>query len=194
MESGTRIDCVFTCNTERVDRTVIQELLSIMAVVVVNVPITGETAVGELCSGKAGQYSIETLTLNGFVQDLIRKKTPQYPAKSGNGTSAEREIVPVSGRNPVLSSSQKRLWFFHIIAPDSPAYNLALKLKVSGTVDAECIFRSLDYLTERHQAFRTVFKKTDGEPEVAVLANSAGNYETVDLREVPDNSAALKSI
>lgn len=63
-----------------------------------------------------------------------------------------------------LSSQQRRLWFMHQVAPDSPFYNVPLALRLSGTLDADALQAALGLLVERHEALRTSFHAVNGEP------------------------------
>ena len=72
-----------------------------------------------------------------------------------------------SGEGP-LSFSQEHLWFLHQLHPDSPAYNIAVALRVSGRLDPEVLQRVLTEIVRRHSALRTRFVNREERP-VAVV-------------------------
>jgi amino acid adenylation domain-containing protein len=62
------------------------------------------------------------------------------------------------GESPLpLSFSQERLWFLDRLAPGSPAYNLALALRIRGPLDRGALDRAFTALAARHEALRTSF-------------------------------------
>ena len=63
-----------------------------------------------------------------------------------------------------LSYSQKRLWLLHQFAPDDPAFNLPEKITLYEPIDENRVRKVFEKLVERHDAFRTYFKKIKGEP------------------------------
>ena len=74
------------------------------------------------------------------------------------------------GRGPApLSLAQQRLWFLHLLEPDSPAYTIAWAARLRGPLDLRALREALDSLVARHEALRTTFSLADGEP-VQVIA------------------------
>ncbi|MFF1379057.1 amino acid adenylation domain-containing protein [Streptomyces sp. NPDC058308] len=80
-------------------------------------------------------------------------------------TEARPPIVPVARpqRMP-LSFAQRRLWFLHRFEGPSATYNGAAVLRISGALDAEVLRDALGDVVARHEALRTVFPETDGQP------------------------------
>ncbi len=193
MESESSIDLVCTGDSDRVDRQFIRNVLASMLTIIGNLIESGDSPVRELLSGKTAPEQVENIDLNGFIRNLILSQESQYPAKSGSGAGeavTAGEILPAPEGPLILSASQKRLWFFHMVAPESPAYNLALKLKISGRVDYSAVQQSIEYLVNRHQVFRTVFKRTEREPEAVVLTKVETTCTIVDLG-TDDNPKAV---
>ncbi len=73
-----------------------------------------------------------------------------------------------------LSFAQQRLWFIDRLEPGSGAYNLPLALRLRGPLDAPVLARVLGEIVRRHEALRTVFPETGGEPAQVVRAAPAG--------------------
>jgi amino acid adenylation domain-containing protein len=61
------------------------------------------------------------------------------------------------------------------------AYNIPLDYRVSGDLDIEVLEETLDYLIQRHESFRTIFPKVNGEPVQKVLPSSSANLSVVEL-------------
>jgi amino acid adenylation domain-containing protein len=80
------------------------------------------------------------------------------------------EIAPASFDGPVpLSFAQQRLWFLQHMQPEGAVYNFPVALRLRGALDAGVLRRALDDIVRRHEALRTVFPDTDGEPHQRVL-------------------------
>ena len=78
------------------------------------------------------------------------------------------EVPPVSSveRNgPVpLSFAQQRLWVLTQLDPDGASYNLPIALRLSGSLDAAALERSVNGLIRRHEVLRTTVSLSEGQP------------------------------
>ena len=77
-----------------------------------------------------------------------------------------------AGRYP-LSYGQEALWFIHESAPESPAYNVGVALRVTATLDRGALERALATLAGRHPSLRATFSAPAGEPRQEVHSSSA---------------------
>ncbi|HEY4591064.1 MAG TPA: AMP-binding protein, partial [Thermoanaerobaculia bacterium] len=59
-----------------------------------------------------------------------------------------------------LSFAQERLWFLHILAPESPVYNMSAAIRLSGRLDAAALAAALSEILRRHETLRTTFRAT----------------------------------
>jgi amino acid adenylation domain-containing protein len=85
-----------------------------------------------------------------------------------------------------LSSSQKRIWFMENYNPDMRAYNIPLDYHIKGELDIKVLEKSLDYLIQRHESFRTIFPRVNGEPVQKVLPDLPANLSVVRLESEPN--------
>jgi surfactin family lipopeptide synthetase A len=90
------------------------------------------------------QKRLQGKKTNGIVQDSIPRRTPSPYAP--------------------LSFAQQRLWFLDQFEPGSSTYNMPLALRLTGQLDPKALERALNWLVERHEALRTIFVTSAGQP------------------------------
>ncbi|WP_349345022.1 non-ribosomal peptide synthetase [Streptomyces rapamycinicus] len=74
-------------------------------------------------------------------------------------------IVPVDrGRELRASFAQQRLWFLDQLEPGNASYNLPFAVRVRGRLDISHLSRALSLVVARHEALRTTFGETGGQP------------------------------
>ncbi|MCA6113143.1 amino acid adenylation domain-containing protein, partial [Bradyrhizobium sp. CNPSo 4026] len=95
----------------------------------------------------------------------------------------------------VLSFAQQRLWFLAQLDQGSTNYHIPLAVRLRGMLDRSAWQRSLDRLVARHEALRSVFVASEGEPSVEILPPDAGlQVVEHDLRDRGDADAALSEL
>ncbi|MCP5107306.1 MAG: amino acid adenylation domain-containing protein, partial [bacterium] len=110
-------------------------------------------------------------------------------------TARHSEIPELEEKNYYeLSFAQKRLWLLHEFAPEDPAFNLPVRITLTGTVETAVVRKVFEALAERHDAFRTYFKRVKGEPVQFILPPGAHrvNLETVDISHLNESACALR--
>jgi amino acid adenylation domain-containing protein len=89
-----------------------------------------------------------------------------------------------------LSFAQQRLWFLAQMEGVSNAYHVSLGLRLTGELDDGALRRALDRLIARHEALRTTFSSTDGQPVQRIgAADSHFELQEHDLRQHADAAA-----
>ncbi len=71
-----------------------------------------------------------------------------------------------------LSFAQQRLWFLQQLQPQSPAYNLAGAVRLSGDLHVADLQAALQALVDQHEVLRTRFVSDGGEPSQVILASA----------------------
>jgi amino acid adenylation domain-containing protein len=92
--------------------------------------------------------------------------------------------LPREGEPP-LSFAQQRLWFLDQLEPGSPLYNIALAVRLEGSLDVPTLERSLAELLRRHESLRTIFPARSGQP-VQVITHAQALLRSVDLKHLPE--------
>jgi amino acid adenylation domain-containing protein len=95
-------------------------------------------------------------------------------AKLSESRNAVERVAP-------LSYAQQRLWFLEQFAAGNPYYNETSAYRFLFRVDVTALRRSLNKVVQRHEALRTVFVQTEGEPEQHVLPQLDLEIPVVDL-------------
>jgi len=80
-----------------------------------------------------------------------------------------------------LSFAQQRLWFLTQLVPDSPFYNIPLRLHLSGPLQTEALQHSLSALIHRHEILRTTFTLVEGQPKQVLAPKLVLLLSIVDL-------------
>ncbi|HVR97637.1 MAG TPA: amino acid adenylation domain-containing protein, partial [Thermoanaerobaculia bacterium] len=92
--------------------------------------------------------------------------------------------VPRDGRIP-LSFAQQRLWFLDQLAPDSPAYNIPLAVRLTGDLQVDRLAWIFAEVVRRHEALRTTFAAFEGEPVQEIAPPYEPDLPVLDLTSLP---------
>ena len=100
---------------------------------------------------------------------------------------APLQALPRNGVLP-LSFGQERLWFADQLDPGNAAYNIPRVLRLTGTLDADALRKSVSSMVARHETLRMAFRNDTGRPVLSIrsAADVAGvAFEPLDLRHLP---------
>ena len=130
----------------------------------------------------------ETPTIAGLANQI------QLALQTSRGAIERPPITPVSRSQELpVSFSQARMWFMHQIAPESPAYNLGVALRLIGPLDRSALTSSFGEIVRRHEAIRTVFPSVDGQPRQVVTDWSPVHVRVIDLQNLPLDQRLTKA-
>ncbi|HEU4882195.1 MAG TPA: amino acid adenylation domain-containing protein [Longimicrobium sp.] len=95
-----------------------------------------------------------------------------------------------------LSFAQQRLWFLDHLDGAGTAYHIPTTLRLQGELDREALVRALDRIVARHEALRTVFPASDGEPAQRIVPVQESRFPLAehDLRGEPDAGSELRRL
>ncbi|MEV0340838.1 amino acid adenylation domain-containing protein [Nocardia sp. NPDC050713] len=68
-----------------------------------------------------------------------------------------------------LSPAQQRMWVLNRLDPTSPAYNIAVALRLTGDLDVAAMRRALRAVVDRHESLRTMYPADAEGPRQVVL-------------------------
>jgi amino acid adenylation domain-containing protein len=116
-------------------------------------------------------------------------------------SSATRAELPPIGlahrddRIP-LSFAQKRLWFLAQMEEVSKAYHIPTAVRLTGDLDVYALRRALDRLVARHEALRTTFALSDGEPVQRISSPGDSKFQLMehDLRMHANPTIELEAL
>ncbi|WP_434676429.1 amino acid adenylation domain-containing protein [Pseudomonas sp. D3-10] len=80
-----------------------------------------------------------------------------------------------------LSFAQQRLWFLQQLDPDSPAYNLAGAVRLTGELYVADLHAALQAVLDQHEVLRTGFIGAAQGPSQVVLAHSEIELPVIDV-------------
>lgn len=119
----------------------------------------------------------ETPTVAGLA-DSVGELMTEGPSAVPLGPRSRAAVVPVSG-------VQRGMWLLNRADPSSPAYNIALALRLEGSLDVAALSTAAKDLVERHESLRTSYPMINGEPSQVIepveTAVEAFAIETVDV-------------
>ncbi|MEU3543795.1 non-ribosomal peptide synthetase [Streptomyces paromomycinus] len=114
-------------------------------------------------------------------------ETPTVAGLAGllNELGAGRPRVVAARRPEILplSFGQQRMWFANRLE-DTGAYNMAMAVRLTGSLDLPALRAAWADVIARHEPLRTVFPERDGVPHQLVL--DAGRPEPGDAPGIPD--------
>ncbi|MEK8079861.1 amino acid adenylation domain-containing protein [Pseudomonas sp. XK-1] len=95
-------------------------------------------------------------------------------------------LVPAPrGERLPLSFAQQRMWLIGQLEPDSSAYHMVGAFSLEGELDRAALVAALELILARHEALRTRFVESDGQPWQVIDPPGALALEERDLRGEP---------
>ena len=117
------------------------------------------------------------------VEGLARRV--ESAVRQGQAPTAPELRRADRGRSLPLSFAQQRLWFIDQLEPESALYNMPAALRMEGELDVGALERSLQEIVRRHEALRTSFSASAGEPAQVISEDWRIELPLIDLRHLP---------
>ncbi|MBS9371963.1 non-ribosomal peptide synthase/polyketide synthase [Rhodococcus sp. B50] len=134
-------------------------------------------AAARLAADTGSDLGIREIFDHPVVADLAAQL--DQPDRAGAGRGA-----PVAGPRPdpiPLSPAQQRMWFINQFDTTSPAYNIAVALRLSGRLDQAALHHAIGDVVTRHESLRTRYPLTDDGPVQVVVPAAAAVPDLVVL-------------
>ncbi|MEV5597204.1 amino acid adenylation domain-containing protein [Streptomyces sp. NPDC052496] len=93
-----------------------------------------------------------------------------------------------------LSFGQQRMWFANRLEDTSGAYNMAMAVRLTGSLDRPALRAAWADVIARHEPLRTVFPERDGVPHQLVLDADPTGPDAPELPVVPTTDDALDTV
>lgn len=95
-------------------------------------------------------------------------------------------LQKAKGKVAPLSYAQQRLWFLEQLVSGNPFYNESSAIRLLFPLDSAALEKTLNEIVRRHEALRTIFEATDGEPLQRVLPPRPLAFPIIDLSHLPE--------
>src|SRR5580704_15616634 len=90
------------------------------------------------------------------------------------------------------SVAQERFWLLDRLEPGNPAYNVAVRWQLEGTVSTALLERAWNEILARHEILRTRFLEIDGKPVQRVAAQAHLRISAIDLESLAPEARAAE--
>lgn len=106
-----------------------------------------------------------------------------------------RDVVQITGTDSVpLSYMQKRLWLIERMNPENSVYNVPVCFEFDGTLQMECLQKSIEQMVRRHEILRTTVSVENEEPIQVVSPEQEVKIEYIDLRLEDNKNTAIEIV
>jgi len=92
-----------------------------------------------------------------------------------------------------MSYEQERLWFFHLLAPNSLVHNLNRRNILEGPLNVNALQKSFDEIVGRHEILRTTLTLADERPVQIVEPAHADMLPFIDLIDLPPEEKTARA-
>jgi amino acid adenylation domain-containing protein len=129
------------------------------------------------------------------IASIFQHRTPAQLARlvaESSGVSCGPALVlrprPRSTQH-VLSFAQERIWFLHMLHPESAAYNMPALVKFGGQLELDALVQGLQLLVARHEILRLTFSNTSEGPFQSPQTDLAFSVEIRDFTRLSEQEA-----
>ncbi|ASS74693.1 hypothetical protein CIG75_06710 [Tumebacillus algifaecis] len=104
-------------------------------------------------------------------------------------------LLPVSREGDLpLSFAQERLWFFEELQSGTATYNIPGGLRLTGPLDLQALEESLNVILVQHEALRTSFVTTDGQPKQVIAPQAVVPFVVIDLQGLSEADREAEAV
>ena len=114
---------------------------------------------------------------------LIQADRSEAAAQSAGMPPVPRIPRAPDAERTQLTPGQERLYFLYRMFPDSAAYHIPVRFRLTGSLDIEALRMALRQLLARHEPLRTVFRQAGDEARAHILPSPPDILRVIDARE-----------
>ncbi|HJT30041.1 MAG TPA: amino acid adenylation domain-containing protein, partial [Pyrinomonadaceae bacterium] len=126
------------------------------------------------------------LPMASLLQDFsIAQLAARLAADAGvDGHLAYEPLADPADEYP-LSYGQRAMWFLYRLAPESPAYNIPVAVRIPGELDSAAFRHAFESLIARHASFRATFHESPdgGGPVQRISEQAAFDFAELDASD-----------
>jgi hypothetical protein len=124
--------------------------------------------------------------LSPAKRQLLLQRLKKEAAGKAQERSDAPAFVPVERNGDMpLSFAQQRLWFLDQLDPGNPFYNITKAVRLTGSLKAVALERSLNEVVRRHEALRTTFPAVGGSGVQRIAPSMTLALSLQDFSELP---------
>ena len=140
------------------------------------------------------QLNVELSVRDIFEYGQLGQLALIIEQQQGKVVRAPVTVIKRSGQRLSSSFAQRRLWFIDQLSNGSAFYNMPGALKLSGVFDEDMAEKAFQYIVERHEPLRTVFKDEDEGQYQQIVEDARFTLTRIDLSALsePDQMAEVK--
>ncbi len=129
-----------------------------------------------------------------FEAPTVAELAKRCDALTGVDAALMVDLKQVDRSAPLpLSFGQQRLWFLNELDPANPSYNITFALRLTGNLHPEPLRDALTEIVRRHEALRTRFVSSDGEPAQIVCPPEAPEFLQLTARDEDQARELIRS-
>jgi amino acid adenylation domain-containing protein len=119
------------------------------------------------------------------IMDVFKAPAPRQLAALADQSGESYEPIPAAEEKEYypMSSAQKRIFLIQQLDTSSTAYNMPVKLKLTGDIDVQLLKDSLQKIIDRHEILKTAFIMKDGMPVQKILSHAEAEFEYITTEE-----------
>jgi amino acid adenylation domain-containing protein len=142
----------------------------------------------------------EELKIELPIQDLFQAPTIAELSKlieSNLLKATDTPPIAITARGQAqapLSYMQQGLWFLDRLEGQNATYNIPLVLRLTGSLNLNCLQKAIAATIERHETLRTKVITVDGVGQQEILPAAVIDFDFIDLREFAPGDLDLRVI
>jgi natural product biosynthesis luciferase-like monooxygenase protein len=122
--------------------------------------------------------SLESMLCGRSLRELAEEASDILPSRSR--ALRETKLAGVSSEEYSLSMGQRAIWFLHLLAPESPAYNLFSASRSDRPFNIPVLRAAFQVLADRHSLLRSVVVNSENGPIHRPLVSYEVDFTAVD--------------